>query len=107
MDPRIAQPVFTCTVIRSLFKRRDITRKDFAHIMQERHEENACEIDGGEFIAQKVCHQRHPPAVLRDALLSPRLHPRMTRALFEPGDTMEDGEIFLWRHRCSFRLVEK
>ena len=107
INPLVTQFVFPCAVGIRLFKRRDVSRKDFAHIVQQRHEEDAREIDGGKFIAQKVRHQCHPPAVLGDTLLPSRCHPRVACALLEPGDAVNDGEIVLGRHSCSFRMVEK
>ena len=59
--------------------------------MQQTHEQDAGKVGLWECLTQEVCHQRHPPAVLGDALLPTALQPSMPRALFERCDAVQDG----------------
>ena len=104
VDPCVTELVLTRAVDIRFLKGWDVARKYLAHVVQECHEEDAREVGGRELIVQKICHQRHAPAVLGDALLSSGFHPCVARTLLEACDTVQDGQIIVWGHRCSFTV---
>ena len=96
--------MLTGTVGVCFFKGWDVACKYLSYVVQERHEEDAREVGFGELVVQKIRHQRHAPTVLGDTLLSSGFHPSVARTLLEACDDVQDGQIIVWRHSCSFTV---